>query len=70
MTMILSVVGPGDKILIPRNVHKSIMSAIVFAGATPIFIHPEVDPELGISHGISPESVEKALTLIQMQKQF
>lgn len=61
MTMILSVVGPGDKILIPRNVHKSIMSAIVFAGAIPVFIHPEVDPELGISHGISPESVDKAL---------
>lgn len=61
MTMILSVVGPNDKILVPRNVHKSIMSAIVFAGAIPVFIHPEVDPELGISHGISPEAVEKAL---------
>ena len=61
MTMILTVVGPGDKILVPRNVHKSIMSAIVFAGAIPIFIHPEVDTELGISHGISPESVERAL---------
>ncbi|MBT2581808.1 aminotransferase class I/II-fold pyridoxal phosphate-dependent enzyme [Planococcus sp. ISL-109] len=61
MTMILSVVGPNDKILVPRNVHKSIMSAIVFAGAIPVFIHPEVDPDLGISHGISPESVEKAL---------
>ena len=61
MTMILTVVGPGDKIIVPRNVHKSIMSAIVFAGAVPIFIHPEVDSELGISHGISPESVERAL---------
>jgi len=61
MTMILTVVGPGDKILVPRNVHKSIMSAIVFAGAIPIFIHPEVDSEYGISHGISPEAVEKAL---------
>jgi len=62
MTMIMTVVGPGDKIIVPRNVHKSIMSAIVFAGAIPIFIHPEVDSELGISHGISPESVERALT--------
>lgn len=61
MTMILTVVGPGDKIIVPRNVHKSIMSAIVFAGAIPIFVHPEVDRELGISHGISPESVERAL---------
>ncbi|WP_075617419.1 aminotransferase class I/II-fold pyridoxal phosphate-dependent enzyme [Paenisporosarcina indica] len=61
MTMILSVVGPGDKILVPRNVHKSIMSAIIFAGAVPVFVHPEVDSELGISHGISAESVEQAL---------
>ncbi|MFC3884263.1 aminotransferase class I/II-fold pyridoxal phosphate-dependent enzyme [Bacillus songklensis] len=61
MTMVMSVCGPGDKILIPRNVHKSVMSAIVFSGATPVFIHPEIDPVLGISHGITPESVEKAL---------
>ncbi|MGE6631241.1 aminotransferase class I/II-fold pyridoxal phosphate-dependent enzyme [Bacillus sp. NPDC077027] len=62
MTMVMSVCGPGDKIIIPRNVHKSIMSAIVFSGAIPIFIHPEIDKELGISHGITPESAKKALT--------
>ena len=61
MTMILTICGPGDKLLVPRNVHKSIMSAIVFAGAIPVFIHPEVDKDFGISHGISAESVEKAL---------
>ncbi|SID73866.1 putative arginine decarboxylase [Mycobacteroides abscessus subsp. abscessus] len=38
------------------------MSAIVFSGATPIFIHPEVDEKLGISHGITTDSVEKALS--------
>ncbi|WP_018662956.1 aminotransferase class I/II-fold pyridoxal phosphate-dependent enzyme [Heyndrickxia acidiproducens] len=61
MTMVMSVCGPGDKIIVPRNVHKSVMSAIVFSGAIPVFIHPEVDPRLGISHGITPESVSKAL---------
>ncbi|WP_102262052.1 aminotransferase class I/II-fold pyridoxal phosphate-dependent enzyme [Mesobacillus jeotgali] len=61
MTMIMTVCGPGDKIIVPRNVHKSIMSAIVFSGAIPIFIHPEIDRKLGISHGISTDSVEKAL---------
>ncbi len=62
MTMIMSVCGPGDKIIVPRNVHKSIMSAIIFSGATPIFIHPVIDPTLGISHGITIEAVESALT--------
>ncbi|MCH6265734.1 MULTISPECIES: aminotransferase class I/II-fold pyridoxal phosphate-dependent enzyme [Neobacillus] len=61
MTMVMAVCGPGDKIIVPRNVHKSVMSAIVFSGAIPVFIHPEIDMELGISHGITPESVEKAL---------
>ena len=55
MTMIMTVCGPGDKIIVPRNVHKSIMSAIVFSGAIPIFIHPEIDKKLGISHGISTD---------------
>lgn len=61
MTMIMTVCGPGDKIIVPRNVHKSVMSAIVFSGAIPIFIHPEIDSDLGISHGITTDSVEKAL---------
>ncbi len=63
MAMIMSVCGPGDKILVPRNVHKSIMSAIVFSGAVPIFIHPEVDSKFGISHGVTPDSIERALLL-------
>ncbi|WP_306461622.1 aminotransferase class I/II-fold pyridoxal phosphate-dependent enzyme [Alkalicoccobacillus porphyridii] len=61
MTMIMSVCRPGEKLIIPRNVHKSIMSAIIFSGALPIFIHPEIDEEHGISHGVTVSSVEKAL---------
>ncbi|MYL32981.1 aminotransferase class I/II-fold pyridoxal phosphate-dependent enzyme [Pontibacillus yanchengensis] len=63
MTMIMSVCKPGDKLIVPRNVHKSVTSAIIFSGATPIFIHPELDEQLGISHGITPEAVEKALAV-------
>lgn len=61
MAMIMSVCGPGNKIIVPRNVHKSIMSAIVLSGAIPIFIHPELDSNIGISHGITAESVKIAL---------
>lgn len=61
MTMILTVCAPGEKIIVPRNVHKSITSAIIFAGARPIFVSPVMDPELGIAHGITPQSVERAL---------
>ncbi|WP_028782629.1 aminotransferase class I/II-fold pyridoxal phosphate-dependent enzyme [Thalassobacillus devorans] len=61
MTMVMSVCHPGDKIIVPRNVHKSVTTAIIFSGATPIFIHPELDEQLGISHGITPEAVNRAL---------
>lgn len=61
MAMIMAVCGPEDKIIVPRNVHKSVMSAIVFSGAIPVFIHPEIDENLGISHGITPDAVERAL---------
>ena len=61
MTMILTVCAPGDKIIVPRNVHKSIMSAIIFAGARPVFISPARDANLGIDHGITTRSVRRAL---------
>lgn len=61
MTMILSVCNPGDKIIVPRNVHKSVMSAIIFSGAKPIFVSPVQDENLGIDHGITTSSLSRAL---------
>ncbi|MFE5319755.1 aminotransferase class I/II-fold pyridoxal phosphate-dependent enzyme [Paenibacillus sp. NPDC056579] len=61
MTMILTVCSQGDKIIVPRNVHKSIMAAIIFAGAKPVFISPVRDENLGIDHGITTRSVKRAL---------
>ncbi len=61
MTMILSVCSPGDKIIVPRNIHKSVMSAIIFAGAKPVFVSPAQDTNLGIDHGITTSSVRRAL---------
>jgi arginine decarboxylase len=61
ITMVMSVLNPGDKILVPRNVHKSVITGIILSGATPVFLTPEIDLELGIMHGISVETVEHAL---------
>lgn len=61
MTMILACVGPDEKILVPRNVHKSILTAIVFAGAIPVFMTPEIDSNLGVAHGVSVATVRRAL---------
>ncbi|MDI3328185.1 MAG: aminotransferase class I/II-fold pyridoxal phosphate-dependent enzyme [Alicyclobacillaceae bacterium] len=61
MTMVMAVCGPGDKILVPRNVHKSVMSAIILSGAHPIFMPPEIDERLGIAHGVSVSTVRTML---------
>jgi arginine decarboxylase len=61
MTMILSVCGNGDKIIVPRNVHKSVLSAIIFAGARPVFLSPVRDQNLGIDHGVTTRAVRRAL---------
>ncbi|REE70674.1 arginine decarboxylase [Paenibacillus taihuensis] len=61
ITMIMSVCNPGDKIIVPRNIHKSVMSAIIFAGARPVFISPARDSNLGIDHGITTKAVKRAL---------
>ena len=60
-TMIMSVCQPGDKIILPRNAHKSAITALILSGAIPIYIQPEVNEELGIAMGISIESVERAV---------
>ena len=57
----MSVVSDGDKIIVPRNVHKSVTSGIILSGAIPIFMQPELDKKLGIAHGVSPKTVEKTL---------
>lgn len=59
--MIMSVCDPGDKIIIPRNAHKSVIGGIILSGAVPIYVQPVWDIELGIAHGITPDGVEEAL---------
>ena len=56
------MLSPGDKILLPRNVHKSVINGLIMSGATPIFIQPEFDYDLGVSLNISFESVYKAIS--------
>ena len=60
-TMILSTCKAGDKIILPRNVHKSAINALVLCGAIPIYIEMSVDPKIGIALGLENESVTRAI---------
>jgi len=59
--MIMSVVSQGDKIIIPRNVHKSITAGIILSGATPVYMHPEIDTRVGLALNVTPETVKSTL---------
>ena len=60
--MIMSVTKPGDKIIIPRNAHRSAISATILAKLHPVYILPEIDEQMGVAMGIRPETVERTIT--------
>lgn len=60
-SMVLSCCKRGDKIILPRNVHRSVINALVLCGAIPVYVNPEVNQKLGISLGMSREQVQKAI---------
>ncbi len=51
---------PKDKILMSRNCHKSAYSGLIFSGATPLYVYPEILPN-GLEGGINPKQIEKIL---------
>ena len=60
-TMILSTCKAGDKIILPRNVHKSAINALVLCGAIPIYIEMSVDPKIGIALGLENDRVAQSI---------
>ena len=60
-SMILTVAKRGEKIILPRNVHRSVMGAMVLCGAVPVYVNPECDHRLGIPLGMSVEAVKRAV---------
>lgn len=59
--MILSTINEGDKILLPRNIHKSVINALILSSGIPIFIQPEFDYDLGISLNLNAKDVKNVL---------
>jgi arginine/lysine/ornithine decarboxylase len=60
-TAILTIAGPGQTVLVDRNVHKSVVASLILAGANPIWLRPSWDHERQVAHPATPEIVEQAL---------
>lgn len=51
----------GNRVVVQRNVHSSVIDGLVLSGMRPTFVAPELDPELGIAHGLTPDSLAAGL---------
>ena len=60
-SMVLTACKYGDEIILPRNVHRSVINALVLCGAKPVYVNPDVDKRLGISLGMKRDQVAKAI---------
>ncbi len=57
----LTVAGPGDTVIVPRNAHKSLLAALIYSGAMPCYLEPAVDPDWGIPLNVSVTQATAAL---------
>lgn len=60
-SMIMYACKSGDKIIMPRNVHRSAINALILTGAVPVYVNPDVNNQLGIALGMSVSQVEQAI---------
>ncbi|MFF9125457.1 aminotransferase class I/II-fold pyridoxal phosphate-dependent enzyme [Streptomyces sp. NPDC014889] len=60
-TAMLAVAGPGEKLLLSRNAHKSVIAAVVVNGVEPIWVHPKFDAERHLAHPPEPDDVRRRL---------
>ncbi|MDI3256734.1 MAG: aminotransferase class I/II-fold pyridoxal phosphate-dependent enzyme [Kyrpidia sp.] len=61
VALLLASCEPGETVLVARNVHRSVMSGLILAGASAITVAPDWEDEVGIPGGVRPEAVERAL---------
>ncbi|MGE5494259.1 MAG: aminotransferase class I/II-fold pyridoxal phosphate-dependent enzyme [Burkholderiales bacterium] len=59
--MILAACEPGSEIIVPRNMHKSVINGIILSGAIPVYVQPVINHKLGIAMGVTEESAEQAI---------
>lgn len=60
--MIMAACKAGEKLIMPRNVHRSAINALVVNGAVPVYVNPGTNKELGIPLGMSIDDVRQAIS--------
>ncbi|MCZ0207629.1 aminotransferase class I/II-fold pyridoxal phosphate-dependent enzyme [Streptomyces achromogenes] len=60
-TAMLAIAGPGEKLLLSRNAHKSVIAAVIINGVEPIWVHPKFDGERHLAHPPEADDVRDRL---------
>jgi len=58
---IMALFGPKDEIIVPRNIHHSVFTGLIYSGAIPRFIYPHYETRFGITLGITLKQVKQAI---------
>jgi lysine decarboxylase len=59
----LALAHLGDELVVQRNTHSSTIDGLIVSGLRPRFVQPELDPELRIAHCITPDALDRELSL-------
>ena len=57
----LALGRPGDRVVISRSMHKSVLAGLVLSGLDPVWVRPDIEPVTGLPLPLPPERVETAL---------
>lgn len=60
-SLVISLAGPGETVIVPRNSHKSMLAGLIFSGAMPHYVEPTVDPDCGVPRNITTDAAAAAL---------
>ena len=61
LAFFLAQLSPGDRVIISRDIHKSLMTALIHTGVQPIYVAPQLHAELDFGIGIEPAQIERAI---------
>lgn len=61
LASILAVCKPGDKLIVARNAHHSVWSALTLCGVEPIYVVPDIIESINIMGSIHVKTIREAL---------
>ena len=59
--MVAATTGPGDRVLIARNCHRSVLTGLIMSGASPVFFQPDFDRDLKLTLNVTFDTARTAI---------